>query len=179
VKNEKEQHGKESNTEYGRRGIAYQDWRELAPQRATFEDVEHKTNSAGEKYPGHDRTWKDVPVSPQGDGKPGPVTPISTGKDGNVPKKRRHSIVDKYARSYDPVNSRVPDKGKEWTASAPTGSRTMYPNRLPELPANLRDVQIGWKKRYAHALGPDAQVADAMTAGNTPQRRKLRKTESK
>ena len=179
MKNEKEQHGKEANTEVLRKGVPYEEWQELSPQRPTFEDVNHKLTSTSVKYPGHDRKWPGPPPlngSPEENKKP---TAISGGKDGSVPKKRRHSIVDKYARSYDPVNSRVPDAGKKWEASAPTGDPTMYPNRLPELPANLRSVKIGWKERYKHALGPDAQVADPMTAPNTPQRRKLRKTESK
>ena len=179
MKNEKEQHGKEANTEVLRKGVPYEEWQELSPQRPTFEDVNHKLTSTSVKYPGHDRKWPGPPPlngSPEENKKP---TAISGGKDGSVPKKRRHSIVDKYAQSYDPVNSRVPDKGKEWTASAPTGNPIMYANHGPQTPANLRPITLGWKKRYAHALEPNAQVADAMTAPNTPQRKRLRKTESK
>jgi hypothetical protein len=181
MKNEKEQHGKEANTEVLRKGTAYEDWQELSPQRPTFEDADHKVTSTGERYPGWDRKWPGPPPlngSPDENKEP---TPISGGEDGSEPKKRRHSTIDKYTggRNYDVENSRVPDVGKKWTASAPTGDPTMYPTRLPQLPANLRPVQVGWKERYKHALTPDAQVADAATAPNTPQRKRLRKTESK
>jgi len=174
----KEHFGKGANTEVLRKGVPYEEWHELSPQRPTFEDADHKLTSTGVKYPGHDRKWPGPPPlngSPDENKEP---TPISGGEDGSVPKKRRHSIVDKYAQSY-PVNSRVPDKGKEWTASAPTGNPIMYANHGPQTPANLRPITLGWKKRYAHALEPNAQVADAMTAPNTPQRKRLRKTESK
>src|SRR5438105_3680934 len=116
MKNAKEHFGQELGPKTPQE---YAEYDELAPQRPTFEDEDHKVTSTGVKYPGHDRTWKDVPVSPQGDGKPGPVTPISTGKDGNTPKKRRHSTVDQYThgRNYDVENSRVPDKGKRWEAT--------------------------------------------------------------
>ena len=57
MKSAKEQKGFEQNTEYARKGIAYEDWQELSPQRPTFEDADHKLTSTGIKYPGHDRTW--------------------------------------------------------------------------------------------------------------------------
>jgi len=176
MKSAKEQHGQELGPKTPQE---YADYSELAPQRPTFGD--RGTTSTGIKHPGHDRTWNDTPTSPQGDGNPGPVTPISGGKDGNVPKKRRHSTVDAYTggRNYDPANSRVPDADKEFNPSAPTGDPKMYANEGPQTAAFKRPIQIGWKKRYAHALSPDAQVADAMTAPNTPQRKKLRKTESR
>ena len=179
MKNEKEQHGKESNTEYGRKGIAYEDWHELAPQRKTFGDV----NKSGRKNAGHDKSWTQATkkTSRQGDGKSGPITPISGGKDGDVvdPKDRSQFKYVTGGKKYSAEFGRVPDAGKKWEASAPTGDPTMYPNRGPQTPANLRPIEIGWKKRYAHALTPDAQVADAATAPNTPQRKRLRRTESK
>ena len=183
MKNEKEQHGKEANTEVLRKGVPYEEWQELSPQRPTFEDVNHKLTNTSVKYPGHDRKWPGPPPlngSPEENKKP---TAISGGKDGSVPKKRRHSIIDKYTggRNYDVENSRVPDKGKRWEATPfvdSQGDPALHRNRLVELPANCRPIEIGWKKRYAHALTPDGREANA-TAPNTPQRRKLRKTESK
>jgi hypothetical protein len=181
MKNKKEQHGEEANTQYLRDGKDYSEWKEPTPQRPTFGDKDHKTTSTGIKHPGHDRNWPGAPPRNGDANENQKPTPISGGKDGHIPNKRRHSTVDAYTggRDYDPENSRVPDAGKKWTASAPTGDPKMYPNKGPQTPANKREVQIGWKKRYADALRPDVQVADAMTSPTTPQRKKLRKTESK
>ena len=172
----KEMHGQELGPKTPQE---YADYFELAPQRPTFGD--RPTTSTGIKHPGHERTWSDTPVSPQGDGNPGPVTPISGGKDGDVPRKRRYSTVDAYThgRSYDPIQGRVPDEGKVFEPSSATGDPTMYENQGPQTAAFKRPIQIGWEKRYAHALSPDVVVADAATAPNTPQRKKLRMTESK
>jgi hypothetical protein len=191
MKSEKEQHGQELGPKTPQE---YADYHELAPQRPTFEDAEHQTNSAGKKYAGHDRSWSDAAtkVSPQGDGKPGPVTPISGGsaeEGGDTARALKrtspHSIVDKYlgGKNFDPVQGRVPDAGKEFQPSAPVGHPKMYPNEGPQTPAFNRPTKLGWKERYKDALRPDVAVGDAMTVGSgisqTPQRKKLRKSESK
>jgi hypothetical protein len=182
MRREDEQHGKELGPKTPE---GYADYFELAPQRPTFEDADHKTNSAGEQYPGHDRNWQDASanVSVQGDGNPGPVIPISGG-ESNEPKGRRHSIVDVYTggRNYDPAQAgRVPDAGKEFKPSAPTGDPTLYANQGPQTPAFKRPIKLGWKERYKDALSPDVVVADKMTVGSgisqTPQRKKFRASE--
>jgi hypothetical protein len=169
MKYEKEMHGQELGPKN------YLEYFEVKSERPTF--GERDKNSSGHTIAGHDREWSSA--TPQD--KFPDVTPISGGKDGDIPKKRRHSTIDAYTggRNYDPENGRVPDAGKTWEASAPTGSSKMYPNLGPQTAANKREVKIGWKERYAAALRPDSQVADAMTAPNTPQRKKLRRTESK
>jgi len=151
----KEQFGQELGPKTPEEYAAY---RELAPQRPTFEDADHQTNSAGERYAGFDRNWDNASktVSPQGDGKPGPITEISGGKDGNSKTFRRHSIVDVYLDgNYDPIRGRVPDEGKSFEASAPIGDPTLYTNQGVQSPASKRPIQIGWKKKYAQALSAE------------------------
>ena len=132
----------------------YLNYNELAPQRPTFGDV----NKSGSKNAGHDKSWSDATkkTSRQGDGNPGPITRISGGKNGDVvdPKDRSQYKYVAGGKKYSAEFGRVPDAGKKWEASAPTGDPTMYPNRGPQTPANLRPIEIGWKKRYAHALLP-------------------------
>jgi len=97
--------------------------RRLVPQAPAFEDADHGKTSTDNLYPGHDRSWKTAArlVTPQGDGKPGPVTPISGGKE-NTHQKRRYSTIDRYTngKSYDPVQGRVPDENT-WLATKPPG----------------------------------------------------------
>jgi hypothetical protein len=176
MKSEKEQHGQELGPKTPQE---YADYNELAPQRPTFGDV----NKSGRKNAGFDRSWDDAAkrVSPQGDGNPGPITPISGGADGDIPnpKTRSQYLYVSGGRKYSAEFGRVPDEGKEFEPSAPTGNPKMYPNEGPQTAAFKRPIQLGWKKRYAHTLGSDAQVADAATAPNTPQRTAQRKTESR
>jgi hypothetical protein len=181
MRNKKEQHGEEANTEYLRRGKDYSDVYEPAPQRPTFGDADHKKTSTGIKHPGHDREWPGPPPlngSPEENQNP---TPISGGRDGHIPNKRRHSTVDGYldGRNYDPIQGRVPDSEQKWKNTGPQGSGEMFPNKGVQTPASKREVQIGWQKRYADALRPEVVIGDAMSAPNTPQRRKFRRTESK
>ena len=179
MKSEKEQHGHEANTEYARRGRNYGDVYELAPQRKTFGE----TNKTGAKNAGHDKAWEEAAsqVTPQGDGKTGPVTPISGGTDGDIvqPKTRSQYSYAAGGKKYSAEFGRVSDSEQEWKNSGPAGSGEMFPNQGPQTAAFKRPIEIGWKKRYAHAIGGDVQVADAATAPNTPQRRKQRRTESK
>ena len=180
MKSEREQHGKEANTEVLRKGTAYEDWQELAPQRKTFGDV----NKSGRKNAGHDKSWSDATkkTSRQGDGNPGPITRISGGKNGDVVDQKDRSQYKYVAggKKYSAEFGRVPDAGKKWEATPfvdSQGDPALYVNRLPQLPANLRPVQIGWRGRYKDSL--DAQIGGAATSASTPQRRKQRKSESK
>jgi hypothetical protein len=79
MKYEKEQHGQELGPKAGKE---YANYFELKSERPTFGDL----NKTGRKNAGHDKSWEDAAnkVLPQGDGKRGPVTPISGGADGDV-----------------------------------------------------------------------------------------------
>jgi len=173
VKDAKEQYGQELGPKTPQE---YAEYNELAPQRPTFGD--RGTTSTGIKHPGHDRTWNDTPTSPQGDGQPGPRTPISGGKS-NQPKGRRHSTVDSYVTgNFDPARGRVADEGKKFEVHSMPGDGKMFPNLGPQTPANKREIKIGWKNK-GYDLGENAQAGAPMTAPNTPQRKKIRKTESR
>jgi hypothetical protein len=178
---------KNSNEQYGHElgpkdADEYQEYYELADQRPTFGEK----NSAGEPTAGYNRSWEKAAteVTPQGDGEAGNVIPISGG-ESNEPKFRRHSVVDKYTfgKSFDPITGRVPDAGKKFSPSKPTGDPTMYKNEggtlLPtERRPMEKQIQIGWKNR-GYDVSENTHAGAPMTHGNTPQRRKLRQTESK
>jgi hypothetical protein len=172
MKSAKEQFGQELGPKTPQE---YADYFELADQRPTFGE----TNKTGRKNAGFDRSWDDAAkkVTPQD--KIGPITAISGGPDGDVVKPKTRSQYKYVAggKKYSAEFGRVPDAGKEFKPSAPTGDPRMYPNEGPQTAAFKRPIQLGWKKRYAHALGSDVQVADSATAPNTPQRRKQRRTE--
>jgi len=173
--------------------------RRLVPQAPAFEDADHGKTSADNLYPGHDRSWKTAArlVTPQGDGKPGPVTPISGGKE-NTHQKRRYSTIDQYTsgKSYDPVRGRVPDE-KTWQATAHPGPITetssnvkvaspdddghvsvTTPNKIDakrgERPSDKKSQ--GWEKRYAKEIR-EHSFAEGMTANDTPQQKKIRALE--
>src|SRR6266404_6916412 len=83
MKYEKEQHGQELGPKN------YLEYFEVKSERPTFGDV----NKTGRKNAGHDKSWEDAAkrVLPQGNGKPGPVTPISGGTDGDIPNPKTRS----------------------------------------------------------------------------------------
>jgi len=175
MKDPKEQHGGELGP---RTPEEYAEYFEVKSERPTFGDREKTSTNL--KFPGHDRSWEDASknVTPQGDGEVGPRTPISGGKS-NQPKGRRHSTVDSYVTgNFDPARGRVADEGKKFEVHSMPGDGKMFPNLGPQTPANKREIKIGWKNK-GYDLGEDTQAGAPMTAGNTPQRRKLRQSEGR
>lgn len=169
--------------------------RPLVDQAPTFEDSDHGKTSTDNYYPGHDRSWKKATklVTPQQG--MGPVTPISGGKRGDTPQKRRYSTIDAYVggKSYDPIQGRVPDE-KTWQTTAPRGPITETPSNVKvaspdddghvsvttpkKLDAKrgekVRDRKPqGWEERYGEEIRKHS-LAEGMTATGTPQRKKIR-----
>jgi len=175
MKDASEQHGSELGP---KTPTEYQEYFELADQRPTFGEV----NKTGRKNAGHDKNWDDAAqrVSPQGDGNPGPVTPVSGGADGDIPDPKTRSQY-RYVtggKKYSPEFGRVPDSEQTWKHTGPQGSGEMFPNAGPQTAAFKRPIKLGWKERYAHALNPEIpEDMGKATAPNTPQRRKQRRTE--
>jgi hypothetical protein len=189
MKDPKEMHGQESNTDFG--GKTYEEFFEPIPFRPTFSDRE--VNSTGTtRTPGHDRSWEDAAARVTPQDQIGPVTPVSGGsaaQGGDIPRALKrthpHSTVDKYtdARAFDPPQGRVPDSEQYWKDSGLPGSGEMFPNRGGTLlPSERREIKIGWKSR-GYDVGDDALAGAPMTIGSgptqTPQRKRLRARESK
>jgi hypothetical protein len=188
MKSEKEQHGKETNSFRTLNG--YAKFFEPIPFRPTFSEREKSSSLV--RTPGWDRSWEDAAakVTPQGDGRPGPRTPVSGGEDADTPRAVRrtkpHSAVDKFlgGKNYDAPKGRVPDAHQYWKNTGPQGSGEMFPNEGMQSKATRRPIQLGWQKRYSVVTAPDYTAAAPMTVQDssvtsTPQRKKLRKGESR
>ena len=179
MKTQKEQFGNELGPKDPE---SYQEYFELADQRPTFGEV----NKTGRKNAGHDRKWPGPPPlngDPEENADP---VPISGGADGNAPfpKTRSQYQVLLDGKKYSPEFGRVPDAcpAGEWKHTIPT---EMYPNQggtlLPtERRPMEKQIQLGWKSR-GYDLSEDASAAAPSIVGpgisQTPQRKKLRKTE--
>lgn len=168
MKSEKEQHGGELGPKTPKQ---YENYFEPVSQRPTFS--ERTKSSAGHLLPGHDKKWSASPMNgdPRENKEPTPVSGVAG------PKQRRYSTVDEVTHgNYDPIQGRVPDEGKTFKASAPTGNAKLYVNQGPHTPANKREIKIGWRNR-GYALGEDASAGAPVTVPSTPQKKRLRKTE--
>lgn len=176
MKHTSEQFGRERNTHPRPKGL------ELAPQRATF--TESSPNASGERASngrikaGADRHWEPQPNYDA----PVPPTPVSATPD--TPRVHKGSGSDAYIGEgvyFDEPHGRVPDAGKDW-AAGPRPGEPVEPIKVETTPASKRPIVVGWKNKgydTDESTFFDRGPKSADKVGQTPQRAKFRKMESK